>query len=129
FHARTIPTIDIGSYLNRVLKYAPCPNECFLAVLVYLGRMAAGGRREGRGRIGRERTPPHPLVIVNSYNVHRLLISGIMVAVKLMSDVFFTNLHISRVGGLPVNELNQLEIEFLILNDFNLNVSLEELQR
>ena len=33
------------------------------------------------------------------------------------------------VGGLPVQELNQLEIEFLIYNDFNLVVSNTELQR
>ncbi|KAJ3033202.1 hypothetical protein HK097_004936, partial [Rhizophlyctis rosea] len=40
FHARTIPTIDIQGYLNRILKYAPCGNECFLAVLIYLDRMS-----------------------------------------------------------------------------------------
>lgn len=32
------------------------------------------------------------------------------------------------MGGLPVSELNLLELEFLSLNDFALFVSLEELQ-
>lgn len=27
FHARSIPTIDIHSYLSRILKYTPCSNE------------------------------------------------------------------------------------------------------
>jgi hypothetical protein len=27
FHARSIPTIDIHSYLSRILKYTPCANE------------------------------------------------------------------------------------------------------
>ncbi|KAJ3277457.1 hypothetical protein HK104_003286 [Borealophlyctis nickersoniae] len=132
FHARTIPTIDIQGYLNRILKYAPCGNECFLAVLIYLDRMSrprpvassssSASSRRGDGDM-------HPPVVINSYNVHRLLIAGVMVAVKFLSDIFFTNVHISRVGGLPVQELNALEIEFLLLHEFNLNVSVEEIQQ
>lgn len=34
-----------------------------------------------------------------------------------------------QVGGLPVAELNALELEFLHLNDFSLNVTIEELQQ
>ncbi|RKO97397.1 hypothetical protein CXG81DRAFT_10288, partial [Caulochytrium protostelioides] len=70
----------------------------------------------------------YPVLVLTSYNVHRLLISGIMVSVKFLSDIFFTNNHISRVGGLPVAELNHLEIEFLKILRFNLFVTVEELQ-
>ena len=34
-------------------------------------------------------------IIVNAYNIHRLLITGVMVSVKFMSDVFYTNAHVS----------------------------------
>ena len=34
----------------------------------------------------------------------------------------------TQVGGLPEAELNQLELQFLLLNDFHLSVSSEELQ-
>lgn len=35
FHARSIPTIDIHSYLSRILKYTPCANEvCFVIYAV-----------------------------------------------------------------------------------------------
>jgi hypothetical protein len=33
-----------------------------------------------------------------------------------------------QVGGLPLNELNHLEVQFLLLNDFRLAVSVEELE-
>ncbi|KAJ3044588.1 hypothetical protein HDV00_001514 [Rhizophlyctis rosea] len=127
FHARTIPTIDVQGYLNRILKYAPCGNECFLAVLIYLDRMSRSrqGAKMPSSPGGSNHSAP---IIINSYNIHRLLIAGVMVAVKFLSDIFFTNVHISRVGGLPVQELNALEIEFLLLHEFNLNVSVEELQ-
>lgn len=34
-----------------------------------------------------------------------------------------------KVGGLPLPELNQLELQFLLLNDFRLVISSEEMQR
>jgi hypothetical protein len=37
------------------------------------------------------------VLIINSYNVHRLLITGVMVASKLFSDVFFLNSHYAKV--------------------------------
>lgn len=33
-----------------------------------------------------------------------------------------------QVGGLPLNELNHLELQFLLLNDFRLSVPIEELE-
>lgn len=34
-----------------------------------------------------------------------------------------------QVGGLPQPELNQLELQFLLLNDFNLTIAMSEMQR
>ena len=32
------------------------------------------------------------------------------------------------MGGLPIHELNHLELQFLLLNDFRLSVPVEELE-
>ena len=34
----------------------------------------------------------------------------------------------SQVGGLPLSELNHLELQFLLLNDFRLSVPIVELE-
>ena len=34
----------------------------------------------------------------------------------------------SQVGGLPLQELNHLELQFLLLNDFRLSVPVEEIE-
>ncbi|KAI9281827.1 cyclin-domain-containing protein [Sporodiniella umbellata] len=115
FHARSIPSISVYAYLTRILKYCPCANECFLALLIYFDRMSRLDVQTTRLQI-------------HAYNIHRLIISGIMVASKLFSDVFFTNTRYAKVGGLPVSELNKLELEFLALNNFSLFISIEELQ-
>jgi hypothetical protein len=88
FHARSIPSISIQAYLIRILKYCPCANECFLAILVYFDRMTKADPPA--------RTMP---LQVNSYNVHRLIIAGVMIASKLFSDVFFTNTRYAKVSG------------------------------
>ncbi|KAM0138200.1 hypothetical protein ACHAO1_003670 [Botrytis cinerea] len=56
--------------------------------------------------------------VVDSFNIHRLVIAGVTCASKFFSDV----------GGLPLNELNHLELQFLLLNDFRLSVPVEVLE-
>ncbi|KAG0700080.1 cyclin-domain-containing protein [Suillus ampliporus] len=118
FHARNIPTIALESYLLRILKYCPTTNEVFLALLVYFDRMS----RLASDATGRT-------FVIDSYNVHRLVIAGVTVASKFFSDVFYTNSRYAKVGGLPLAELNQLELQFLLLNDFRLVISPDEMQR
>jgi hypothetical protein len=83
--------------------------------------------------------------VVDSFNIHRLVIAGVTCASKFFSDVFYTNSRYAKagllaaelrshanqtqVGGLPLNELNHLELQFLLLNDFRLSVPIEELDR
>ncbi|KAK3376837.1 cyclin-domain-containing protein [Lasiosphaeria ovina] len=66
--------------------------------------------------------------VVDSFNIHRLIIAGVTCASKFFSDVFYTNSRYAKVGGLPLAELNHLELQFLILNDFRLAVPVEDLE-
>lgn len=66
--------------------------------------------------------------VVDSFNIHRLVIAGVTCASKFFSDVFYTNSRYAKVGGLPLVELNHLELQFLLLNDFRLAVPLEEME-
>lgn len=116
FHARNVPTIVLEGYLSRIHKYCPASNEVFVSLLVYLDRMSKMAR-EACGK-----TFP-----IDMYNIHRLIIAGVTVASKFFSDVFYTNSRYAKVGGLPLAELNQLELHFLLLNDFRLTISCEEM--
>lgn len=104
FHARVIPSISIQSYLTRILKYCPMSSDIFLSLLVYFDRMSHSSPDE---RLARDATlftstkqllgnEHHPLCI-DSYNVHRLVITGIVVASKFCSDVFYTNSRYAKV--------------------------------
>ncbi|KAI9254371.1 cyclin-domain-containing protein [Helicostylum pulchrum] len=113
FHSRAVPNIGIYSYLTRILKFASFSNEVLLSLLVYFDRIAKLEKAK---------------YAVNSLTVHRLLITSIVVASKFTSDVFYPNTRYAKVGGLPLYELNQLELEFLFLCNFDLHVKLEDMQ-
>ncbi|KAL8335210.1 hypothetical protein RB598_009419 [Gaeumannomyces tritici] len=66
--------------------------------------------------------------VVDSYNIHRLIIAGVTCSSKFFSDVFYTNSRYAKVGGLPLAELNHLELQFLLLNDFRLAIPVEDLE-
>ncbi|EIM21224.1 cyclin-related 2 [Wallemia mellicola CBS 633.66] len=111
FQAKSIPTISIKNYLSRILRYCPSTNQVFLSLLVYFNRMKSLSN----------------VFTLNSYNIHRLIIAGITVSSKFLSDIFYTNSRYAKVGGLPLSELNQLELHFLLLNDFNLFINKSEI--
>ena len=71
FHGLTRPNISIQSYLERIFKYANCSPSCFVVAYVYLDRF----------------TQRQPSLPINTFNVHRLLITSVMVAAKFMDDM------------------------------------------
>lgn len=91
FHARSIPSISIQAYFTRILKYCPCANECLIALLVYFDRMTCPSS-------DLHLKPLH----IDSYNVHRLIITGLMISSKLYSDVFFTNTRYAKVNSVYI---------------------------
>ncbi|KAF9625440.1 hypothetical protein IFM89_022837 [Coptis chinensis] len=107
FHGLTRPTISVQSYLERIFKYANCSPSCFVVAYVYLDRFA-------------QRQPCLP---INSFNVHRLLITSVMVAAKFMDDMYYNNAYYAKVGGISITEMNFLEVDFLFGLSFHLNVT------
>ncbi|KAK1997023.1 cyclin [Colletotrichum falcatum] len=86
---------------------------------------------DSTGSIVPQPTPPGApatYFVVDSFNIHRLIIAGVTCASKFFSDVFYTNSRYAKVGGLPLAELNHLELQFLLLNDFRLAVPVEDLE-
>lgn len=78
-------------------------------------------------RDGQERS--RHIFVMDSYNIHRLIIAGVTVGTKFLSDFFYSNSRYARVGGISLKEMNHLELQFLILCDFELLISVEEMER
>ncbi|XP_014500042.1 cyclin-U1-1 [Vigna radiata var. radiata] len=107
FHGVRAPSISIPKYLERIYKYTNCSPSCFVVGYVYIDRL----------------THRHPDSLVTSLNVHRLLVTSVMVASKMLDDEHYNNGVYARVGGVSNAELNKLELELLFLLDFRVVVS------
>jgi hypothetical protein len=107
FHAQRPPAITIADYLLRIAKYGLCSGECFVLALVYIDRIIQ----------------QNPTFVVNSLNIHRLLITSVMLAAKFFDDQYFNNAYYAKVGGVPPPEMNTLEVEFLFMTNFSLFVT------
>mmetsp|Transcript_27192 Transcript_27192/g.27707 ORF Transcript_27192/g.27707 Transcript_27192/m.27707 type:complete len:473 (-) Transcript_27192:189-1607(-) len=106
FHALKAPGIGVEAYLERVQKYASCSNECFILALIYIDRLIERNN-----------------FLLTELNVHRVVITAILLAAKFFDDAYYNNAYYAKVGGVLVSELNGLEVDFLFRINFSLHVS------
>jgi len=109
FRALLAPKISIYEYVNRIVLCSKGSEECFVLAMIYIERWV----QENQG------------LFVNAYNVHRLILTSVMIAEKYLDDESFDNIYYCRVGGLSLKEINELEREFLVMINFNLHVEHE----
>lgn len=105
FHALKAPGIGILQYLERIHKYASCSTECFILALIYIDRLIQGNN-----------------FLLTELNVHRVVITSILLAAKFFDDAYYNNAYYAKVGGVLVSEMNRLEVEFLFRINFSLHV-------
>lgn len=110
FHSRAAPPISVRDYLKRIAKHFHCSSTCLVLSLMYIDR--AMKLLEG--------------FQVDAWNIHRLLLTSVMIAAKFHDDVYYSNTHYARVGGVKVKELNRLETHFLAMMQWRFNASREE---
>eukprot|EP00249_Psilotum_nudum_P009290 c21835_g2_i2 orf=243-941(+) len=107
FDGLRAPDISIHSYIQRIFKYANCSLSCYVAAYVYIDRF----------------TQEQLDIPITCLNVHRLLITSVMVAAKFFDDAYYNNAYYAKVGGVTRLEMNRLELEFLFKLDFRLHVT------
>ncbi|KAK9155875.1 hypothetical protein Sjap_003355 [Stephania japonica] len=107
FHGVRAPSISIPKYLERIYKFTNCSPSCFVVGYVYIDRLLH----------------KYPDSLLVSLNVHRLLVTSVMLASKVLDDMHYNNSFYARVGGVSNAELNRLELEMLFLLDFGVVVS------
>ena len=99
------PDVSIRTYLKRIKAHANCSDSVFVLALVYIDRVIS---LQG--------------MKIDALNVHRILITSIMLAAKFLDDLFYNNAFYAKLGGITLSEINSLEIELLKLLRFSLYV-------
>ncbi|OLY83204.1 PHO85 cyclin PHO80 [Smittium mucronatum] len=96
FHSQKPPAISVHAYLVRIVKYTALEPVCLLLLLVYADRMS---------RIA------DSSFILNRLTVHRFIIAAVTVSAKAVCDVYCTNPHYAKVGGVSTRELSDSSID------------------
>ncbi|KAF8107647.1 hypothetical protein N665_0118s0017 [Sinapis alba] len=117
FHGSRAPSMTIHRYTERVYRYAHCSPVCFVAAFAYILRYL-------ERPVATSMTHRLP-----SLNVHRLLITSLLVAAKFLERKCSNNAYYAKIGGVSTEEMNRLERTFLFDLDFRLNITTEVFER
>ncbi|CAO3700735.1 unnamed protein product [Rhizopus stolonifer] len=91
-------------FIHRVLKATQISSTCIIVALYYVQRLRSA----------------YPNMQASTGSEVRLFTTALVLANKYLEDSTFTNKTWSSVSGIPVKELNIMEMEFLSELDFNI---------
>lgn len=113
FDAVSVPAMSVHCYLVRMRRYTKFDFSCFLVALTYLDRLCGQGT----------------MFCPTMHNIHRLLVTALLVASKATDDIFHANLFMAQCGGISVIELNKLELELCRRLEWSLIPSAAQVHR
>ena len=95
FSANSIPKISIYDYLIRIQTYSYIDKNTLIISLIYIDRICELCH-----------------ITLTYYNIHRILFTSVIIAIKYNEDCFYDNKYYSEIAGVKLHELNNLENAF-----------------
>ena len=105
FTCPIVPNISIYEYLKRIVKYTNVEQSTLIIALIYIDRICQNN------------------YFINEHNIHKLLFTSILIAIKYNEDDFYKNDYYAQIAGVGVKELFRMEEEFLALIYFTLYIN------
>jgi hypothetical protein len=102
------PSISIKDYLERLYKYCHISTSTIILTLIYIDRLCNINKFK-----------------MTYYNIHKLILSSMVVAIKYNEDSYFSMIFYAKIGGVSKTEMIYLEFYFVTLIKFNLFVKNE----
>lgn len=100
------------AYVARIKHHAHCSNSVFVYAVAILNRLEI---LDGR-------------LAISPFNMHRLLITAVMISAKFLDNAWYSSNYYARVGGISsVQEMNHLELCMLRLLDYRIFLPVDEI--
>jgi hypothetical protein len=100
------PNISIKDYLIRINNYLNPEESTLIISLILIDKLCCMSK-----------------IILNEFNIHRILFSSFLISMKINEDKIFTHKYFSSVAGIDIEELKILEFDFLKIVNYNVFVS------
>jgi hypothetical protein len=107
------PEMCLVDFAKVIFKYSKCSPESCILCLAYIHRFLV-------------ESPDFTLSVLN---VHRLLLTSMVVAAKFLDDIHLHNSCYAKIGGVSMQELGILEVRFLKVIQWKLFLDGEDYER
>lgn len=147
FHSATEPAIRLPDMLKSLVTKFNISNEVVLHTYITISAIADGHakhpialahcRKTGDRiehftqfpiyptvNVDRQMLYEHPMEVTR-FTIHRLLITGLLVFSKYLNDVHYNNASFAKHASVTLQNLNEMEIDFLTLLQFTLNIDID----
>ena len=108
-YSKFIPVLSIEKFLLRILKYTEAENNTLIVAYLYINKLI---KKEN--------------FVLSLNNVYRLLLGAVVMAKKVLEDLCYNNSYYCEIGGITVQELNNIEFSLFIRLNFDVNPKREE---
>ena len=106
FMLKKVPSISIQDYLFRLTKYSKICESTLVMILIYIDRIC------------------HKYDFkITYYNIYKLMLAAMVLAIKYNEDEFYTSDFYGKLGGISKIEMNNLEYEFACMVNFRLFIT------
>ena len=105
FYCKNVPNISIEYYIQRIRKYTAIENSTLILSLIYADRICALNG-----------------LLLQPTNIHRIILSCVVLAIKFNEDAIYNNDYFAQIGGVSLKEMNYLEYHCLKMMNYNLVV-------
>ena len=112
FYSNYIPSISIKNYLFRILNYTEIEDNTIIIALIYIDRICEMAK-----------------IMLTPYNIHKIIFTAILLAIKYNEDIIFNFEYYSKIAGISIKEIQILEKDFSILLRFKFFVSKEHFEK
>ena len=109
FYSKLIPALTLEKFLIRIMKYTEAENNTLIVAYLYIIKLI---KIEN--------------FILSLNNVYRLLLGATILAKKVLEDLNYNNIYYCEIGGLSVEELNNIEFNLFVRISFDVNPKKEE---
>lgn len=110
FYSKTIPVLSLEKFLIRIIKYTEAENNTLLTAYLYIINLI---KKEN--------------YVLSLNNIYRLLLGAVVLAKKTLEDLTYKNSYYYQIGGMSLEELNNIELSLFFRIDFHTNPKKEEL--
>ena len=108
-YSKMIPVLSIEKFLIRIIKYTEAENNTLILAYLYIIKLI---KLEN--------------FILSLNSIYRLLLGSVVLAKKFLEDINYNNLYYCQIGGMSVQELNDIEFSLFVRINFDVNPKLEE---